>query len=431
MAPCKNPRRTLALRTRACVGLLALSTTAHAYRTAEDRSQFAGAGPVGWNDRAIEFVVSDVAPTSLSVDDVVQAVDSAANTWGVADCAAPAFQVSGLASLPAASGDGRNSVEWVFTGWEKRGFPASAPGATDVVYEKKSGAWHIIEADIYLNAELFQWSKLPAAPVYLNAVIVHELGHALGLLHPCETMATADPSAPTCSSVNGASETAMYPEYDPAQASLSQDDVAGLCFLYPKQSCEQSGCPAGSACIDGACQPGCSVETPCNSGAAPLGDPCMQGSECSTGVCVDGHCVQACGVTPGCGASECATSADGARYCKTTLGALGDTCGAPAECLGQHCVQVGESAPVCTRACGAGCPGGWTCMSVEDTGVCLLQKQVEASGGGCALAQRTPRAPTLPVFMFVLSLLVTSWQRRVRRRRATRQKEEERCEPGS
>jgi hypothetical protein len=154
--------QTLAIRLAmlACTAALTVPRTALAYRTAQDLPQFAGAGAIGWSQASIEFVVSDVAPTSLAVDDVVRAVDAGADTWGVAQCSAPAFQVGGLTSLPAVSGDGRNSIEWVYSDWVKRGFPAASPGATDVLYEKKSGAWQIVEADIYLNAELFKWSKL-------------------------------------------------------------------------------------------------------------------------------------------------------------------------------------------------------------------------------------------------------------------------------
>ncbi len=58
MTPPENLGTKLAFRAQVCAGLLALSTTAHAYRTAGDRSQFAGAGPVGWQQVAIEFAAA-------------------------------------------------------------------------------------------------------------------------------------------------------------------------------------------------------------------------------------------------------------------------------------------------------------------------------------------------------------------------------------
>ena len=43
-----------------CAVLLSLPATASAYRTAEDLPQFTGAGPIGWRQTSVEFIVSDV-----------------------------------------------------------------------------------------------------------------------------------------------------------------------------------------------------------------------------------------------------------------------------------------------------------------------------------------------------------------------------------
>jgi hypothetical protein len=141
----------------------------------------------------------------------------------------------GLTSLPAQLGDGRNTLQWVHSGWVELGFPSTAPGATDVRYEKKDGVWQIVEADIYLNAESFQWSQVPTVPVYLEAVLVHELGHALGLLHPCEADQAAAVLAPHCDDVPGAAQTTMYPVYDPEQVT-DADDTAVFAFI--QSTCE-------------------------------------------------------------------------------------------------------------------------------------------------------------------------------------------------
>ncbi len=69
--------------------------------------------------------------------------------------------------------------------------------------------------------------------------------------------------------------------------------------------------------------------------------------------------------------------------------------------------------------CGSACPSGWACMSVEGTNVCFLEKQVEASGGGCGLPRHRPQGPRVPSYVFLLGVLVASWRRRRRQRRAT------------
>ena len=60
------------------------------------------------------------------------------------------------------------------------------------------GGWAIREADIYLNGDEASWHGIDPDGVDLRAVLIHALGHALGLMHPCELGGTAE--APACGS---------------------------------------------------------------------------------------------------------------------------------------------------------------------------------------------------------------------------------------
>lgn len=75
----------------------------------------------------------------------------------------------------------------------------------------------------------------------LQNTLTHEIGHFIGLSHPC-----GDPGLPACSSDPGYVQTTMYPQTtagDVAKRTLSPDDVAGLCAIYPASG---GGCGCGS-----------------------------------------------------------------------------------------------------------------------------------------------------------------------------------------
>ena len=147
----------------------------------------------------------------------------------------------------------------------------SAAGLTTAVFvddadSDRDGA--IVDADIELNGEHFAISVdgnslgMAGCKSDLANTLTHELGHLLGLEHPCR--ATADPPrvdgngnpVPSCSMQNlepAIIEATMYNFQECGEtkkASLSADDTNAICTIYPTaqdpRSCEhvtdESGC---------------------------------------------------------------------------------------------------------------------------------------------------------------------------------------------
>ncbi|HEX9049603.1 MAG TPA: peptidase M10 [Anaeromyxobacter sp.] len=87
----------------------------------------------------------------------------------------------------------------------------------------------------------------------LQNTVTHEAGHVIGLAHPC-----GDPGTPACSSPLPPFETVPYAERtmypattmgEISKRTLSADDVAGVCAIYPRTS---GGCGCGSGGAPGA-----------------------------------------------------------------------------------------------------------------------------------------------------------------------------------
>jgi len=153
-------------------------------------------------------------------------------------------------------------------------FSRSHPGALD--------DGQILEADIEVNDVGFQWAVIPDGPINvhdygnsydLGSALTHETGHFIGLAHTCES--DGDPVrydnhgdlSPYCTMLSGDDADAilastMYPKMNPVDVSLrslTDDDAAAACSLYPALPTVMGGCdvsaspgPRGGAAVAGA-----------------------------------------------------------------------------------------------------------------------------------------------------------------------------------
>lgn len=436
----------------ATTAVLLVSARAVAFRTAADSTELAGAGRVAWHDTQIGFALDvDALPQGISAEEAEAALAQAISAWDEPACSVARPTYSGRTTRGPTPRDGVNIIGWV-DNWAARGFPASSAGSTDVQYKKTDDAWRIAEADVYLSSAL-AWSVDGGANTKdVAAVLTHELGHALGLLHPCEPK--GEGGAPKCTPEFAADT--MYPLYDIGETSLADDDIAGLCYLYPPPAAECATCSETQACLDGACFETCHgavcaagevcgfwgctphgtclledcvglkcetdtacfplghcVSGVCSRGSGASTQGCAVSADCSDGVCVEGRCSSLCSTDAPCasGACEQASEPNLAGCFDQSKQEFGARCAKGEDCASGLCIDT-DGVLSCTVDCTTDtqCPSAWQCRKVESRAVCAARK--DAVSGGCSIG-----APIQPHDVWYAAVAVTGgifWSRRRR-----------------
>jgi len=171
---------------------------------------------VTWAQSPVPYYLNPANMDGLSPANVEAAVRAGADAWPQQSGAAFSFTYAGQSSQTATTLDNINLV--VF-----RNASNGSAIATTYWWSNSSG---ILDADIVFwdgGFTFFTGTSGCSGGFYIEDIVTHEFGHALGLGHSTLPAATMYPSTSQCNMNN---------------RTLDADDIAGVRFLYP---------PAGSA----------------------------------------------------------------------------------------------------------------------------------------------------------------------------------------
>ncbi len=220
----------------------------------------------------------------------VNAAKRALDNWqtATAGCSYLRFQIlpdspDAVASFDKESDSNENVIVWVESGWEELGgaHDPQAAALTTVFFIEKAGNpadGQIIDADIELNGEFFRFSASGAAGLTdIENTLTHEIGHMLGLDHPCDDNLNDNRTPkdnlgnpiPYCYPVQRLPawirEVTMYNFADLGETkkrSLEADDIAGICDIYPKSADPGQCGPAKLPGTSGGCALGVAPASP-------------------------------------------------------------------------------------------------------------------------------------------------------------------------
>ncbi len=317
-------------------------------------------------------------------------------TWNAVGCAsvkgASTGFTEGVVATPGSTTDDANVV------------PVWVSDAADPLYQLSFGprvvalavptvrAGLLVTCDVFLNARDFEFaiSGLPtSSQIDLETVLLHEVGHCLGLDH--------NASAPD-------SVMAAAVEAGRVRRGLATDDLAALCARYPNGAlgapCEADagGCSPGLSCVTQLSALG--VQTPfCSAGCDGGANACPFPLSCRVSNLLGPSVPQAC-VLPGTddvpvGAACAQASACGsAGLCRTpttlpsgTVQYENGSCTTPCDggCPGASVCHLIGAAEECAPACRPGaadCRSGYACAERETLGACAPRCQGDADCGG-------------------------------------------------
>lgn len=161
-------------------------------------------------------------------------IRSAFTTWSNVPGLNLIIQEMGTFSSSPSSSDRKNVVNWITSQWTSLSFrpPNNALAVTLLSFDAGSG--DITDADIYFNAQNYNWGIVGGAGtgslIDVQNIATHEVGHLLGIDHSSEEFFESDAALAdaTMYYASGAGET--------ERRDLADDDTKAIAALYSNSS---------------------------------------------------------------------------------------------------------------------------------------------------------------------------------------------------
>lgn len=180
-----------------------------------------------WRNACVSYSLNEAASRSIPFEDAQRIVDDAFATWVNVTCANGSPVGIAVSNMGAAACEevkynattaNQNLIVFRDDGWPYHD-PHSTLGLTTVTFNAETG--EIFDADMEINSSarnLSTGDTVGKSGFDLASVITHEVGHFFGLAHATDPRAT------------------MFASYRPgsiALRTLAEDDIDGICSIYP------------------------------------------------------------------------------------------------------------------------------------------------------------------------------------------------------
>ncbi len=196
--------------------------------------------PLRWTDACVSYHLNERGYLGGYNERQLSSIQGSFESWMEPSCSFLHFVYAGMTDVDDVGydrnkslDDNQNIIMFREDAWNH---DPDVLALTTVSYNPKTG--DILDADIEFNGVSHVFSLNPSAQKHdMINTVTHEVGHLLGLDH---------------SPINDAT---MYEDAPPGEfrkRTLEQDDIDGLCTIYPQEEiCErtnslQGRCPAGS-----------------------------------------------------------------------------------------------------------------------------------------------------------------------------------------